>query len=53
MKDTEKKVIAPEEETKKEVQTEENGVELTDEQLSKVTGGELVRGFSPKEVLVR
>ena len=42
MKDEEKKVIAPEEE----------GVELTDEQLSKVTGGELVRGFSPKEVLV-
>ena len=39
-------------EAEKEVQTEEEGKELTDEQLSKVTGGELVRGFSPKEVLV-
>ena len=39
MKDTEKKVIAPEEETKKEVQTEEEGVELTDEELSSVTAG--------------
>ena len=52
MKDEEKKVNKAED-VKEEVQTEENGVELTDEQLSKVTGGELVRGFSPKEVLVR
>ena len=38
MKD-EKKVKATEE-VKKEVQTEEEGVQLTDEELSKVSGGE-------------
>ena len=38
MKD-EKKVKATEEEAKKEVKTEENGVELTDEELEQVTGG--------------
>ena len=51
MKD-EKKVNKAEE-AKKEVQTEEEGVQLTDEELSSVAaGGELVRSFSPKEVLV-
>ena len=39
MKDNEKKVKATEEEAKKKVQTEENGVELTDEQLEQVAGG--------------
>ena len=38
MKDTEKKVKAVEE-AKKEVQTEEEGVQLTDEELRKVVGG--------------
>ena len=38
MKDNEKKVKATEE-AKKEVQTEEEGVQLTDEELSKVSGG--------------
>ena len=38
MKD-EKKVKLTEEEAKKEVQTEEEGVQLTDEELSKVSGG--------------
>ena len=38
MKD-EKKVKATEEEAKKEVQTEEDGVQLTDEELSSVVGG--------------
>ena len=35
----EKKVNAAEEEAKKEVQTEEEGVQLTDEELSSVAGG--------------
>ena len=39
MKDNEKKVKATEEEAKKEVQTEEEGVELTDEELSTVAAG--------------
>ena len=39
MKDNEKKVKATEEEAKKEVQTEEEGVELTDEELSSVAAG--------------
>ena len=39
MKDNEKKVKATEEEAKKEVQTEEEGVQLTDEELSSVTAG--------------
>ncbi len=39
MKDNEKKVKLTEEEAKKEVQTEEEGVQLTDEELSKVSGG--------------
>ena len=43
MKDKEKKVKATEEKAKKEVQTEEEGVQLTDEELSKVSGGELPR----------
>ena len=38
MKDNEKKVKATEE-VKEEVQTEEKGVELTDEELAKVSGG--------------
>ena len=38
MKD-EKKVKPTEEEAKKEVQTEEEGKELTDEELAQVTGG--------------
>ena len=38
MKD-EKKVKATEEEAKKEEHPEEEGVELTDEELSKVSGG--------------
>ena len=38
MKD-EKKVKASEEEAKKEVQTEEEGVQLTDEELSSVAAG--------------
>ena len=39
MKNKEKKVNKTKEETKKEVQTEEEGVQLTDEELAKVTGG--------------
>ena len=39
MKNKEKKVKATEEEAKKEVQTEEEGVELTDEELSSVAAG--------------
>ena len=39
MKDNEKKVKLTEEKAKKEVQTEENGIELTDEQLKQVVGG--------------
>ena len=35
----EKKVNAAEEEAKKEVQTKEEGVELTEEELAKVSGG--------------
>ena len=38
MKDNEKKVKAAEE-VKKEVQTEEEGVQLTEEQLSQVSAG--------------
>ena len=38
MKDNEKKVKATEE-VKKEVQTEEEGVQLTEEELAKVSGG--------------
>ena len=38
MKD-EKKVKSTEEETKKEIQTEEEGVELTEEELSSVAAG--------------
>ena len=38
MKD-EKKVTKAEEEAKKEVKAEENGVELTDEQMAQVSGG--------------
>ena len=38
MKD-EKKVKLTEEEAKKEVQTEEDGVQLTEEELAKVSGG--------------
>ena len=41
MKD-EKKVKATEEETKKEVQTEEEGVQLTDEELSSVAAGKIL-----------
>ena len=41
MKDKEKKVKATEE-AKKEVQTDENGVQLTDEELAQVTGGGLI-----------
>ena len=40
MKNEEKKVKLTEE-VKKEVQTEEEGVELTDEQLTQVTGGDV------------
>ncbi len=36
MKDSEKKVKLTEEEAKKEVQTEEEGVQLTDEELAQV-----------------
>ena len=43
MKD-EKKVKATEE-AKKEVQTEEEGVELTDEELSSVAGGTPVQSY--------
>ena len=39
MKNKEKKVKATEEEAKKEVQPEEEGVELTEEELAKVSGG--------------
>ena len=39
MKDNKKKVKLTEEEAKKEVQTEEEGVQLTDEELEQVTGG--------------
>ena len=39
MKDNEKKVTKAEEEAKKEVKAEENGVELTDEELSSVAAG--------------
>ena len=42
MKD-EKKVKLTEKEAKKEVQTEEEGVQLTDEELSKVSGGILLK----------
>ena len=42
MKDNEKKVKPTEEEAKKEVQTEEKGVELNDEELSSVAGGTTV-----------
>ena len=45
MKDNEKKVIKAEEEAKKEVQTEEEGVQLTDEELAKVSGGTPPIGF--------
>ena len=38
MKDNEKKVKATEE-VKEEVQTEEKGVQLTDEELAQVSGG--------------
>ena len=38
MKD-EKKVKVPEEEAKKEVKAEENGVELTDEEMAQVNAG--------------
>ncbi len=38
MKNNEKKVKSTEE-AKKEVQTEENGVQLTDEELAQVSGG--------------
>ena len=38
MKDNKKKVKATEE-AKKEVQTEEEGVQLTDEEMSKVSSG--------------
>ena len=44
MKD-EKKVKPTEEEAKKEVQTEEKGVQLTDEELSSVAGGTPPIGF--------
>ena len=46
MKD-EKKIKATEE-AKKEVQPEEEGVQLTDEELSSVSGG---NNFNPAEVL--
>ena len=46
MKDNEKKVKLTEEEAKKEVQTEEEGVELTDEQMAQVTGGDSGDGVS-------
>ena len=39
MKDNEKKAKVAEEDAKKEVQTEENGVELTDEELAHVNAG--------------
>ena len=39
MKDNEKKVKPTEEEAKKEVQTEEEGVELNDEELAQVNAG--------------
>ena len=39
MKDNEKKVKPTEEEAKKKVQTEEEGVQLTDEELSSVAAG--------------
>ena len=44
MKDNEKKVKLTEEEAKKEVQTEEEGVQLTDEELAKVSGGNSALG---------
>ena len=44
MQDNEKKVKATEEEAKKEVQTEEEGVQLTDEELAKVSGGAAQNG---------
>ena len=52
MKDNEKKVKATEE-VKEEVQTEENGVELTDEELSSVAAGLVYRKpeFLPIEVV--
>ena len=40
----EKKVKAAEEEVKEEVQTEEEGVQLTDEELAKVSGGNSALG---------
>lgn len=39
MKNEERKVKVAEEDAKKEVQTEENGVELTDEELAHVNAG--------------
>ena len=49
MKD-EKKVKATEEEAKKEVKTEEEGVQLTDEELSSVAAGLDFSKFHLKEV---
>ena len=42
MKDNEKKVKLTEEEAKKEVQTEEKGTPLTEEELSEVAGGNVL-----------
>ena len=46
MKD-EKKVKATEEEAKKEVQTEEDGEKLTDEEMSEVVGGNVLPIYTP------
>ena len=46
MKDEEKNI------NEEEVKTEENGVQLNDEEMAEVVGGAFVRGFAPKEVLV-
>ena len=45
MKDNEKKVKPTEEEAKKEVQTEVEGVQLTDEELSSVAAGTPVQSY--------
>ena len=51
MKDNEKKVKVTEEEAKKEVQTEEEGVQLTDEELSSVAAGGYIQLIDFNELL--
>ena len=50
MKDNEKKVKLTEEEAKKEVQPEEKGAKLTDEELAQVVGGS-VRAAAAEDVI--